>query len=95
MILSIYVSDAETESGNEHNNDNANNNDKDKNVNSDQEEIEEEPEKHAKNKKYTKEDFIAKKHGNEREPWVQEPCIFLLRNLKQKRNNIIKNYVIG
>ncbi|KAK1667819.1 hypothetical protein QYE76_055978 [Lolium multiflorum] len=29
----------------------------------DKEEVEKEPEKHAKNKKYTKEDFIAEKHG--------------------------------
>ncbi|KAK1667995.1 hypothetical protein QYE76_056154 [Lolium multiflorum] len=54
---SISISDAETESGNEHDNDN------DKNDASDKEEVEDEPEKHAKNKKYTKEDFIAKKHG--------------------------------
>ncbi|KAK1628159.1 hypothetical protein QYE76_002474 [Lolium multiflorum] len=54
---SISISDAETESGNEHDKDN------DKNDASDKEEIENEPEKHAKNKKYTKEDFIAKKHG--------------------------------
>ncbi|KAK1647778.1 hypothetical protein QYE76_065583 [Lolium multiflorum] len=55
---SISISDAETESGNEHDNDN----DNDKNDASDKEEVEDEPEKHAKNKKYTKEDFIAKKH---------------------------------
>ncbi|KAK1605160.1 hypothetical protein QYE76_028833 [Lolium multiflorum] len=54
---SISISDAETESGNEHDNDN--DNDKDA---SDKEEVEDEPEKHTKNKKYTKEDFIAKKH---------------------------------
>ncbi|KAK1605032.1 hypothetical protein QYE76_028705 [Lolium multiflorum] len=54
---SISISDAETESGNEHDKDN------DKNDASDKEEVEDEPEKHAKNKKYTKEDFIAKKHG--------------------------------
>jgi hypothetical protein len=63
---SISISDAETESGNEHAND------KDKNDACDKEESEEEPEKHSKNKKYTKEDFLAKKHGNEREPWVQK-----------------------
>ncbi|KAK1685758.1 hypothetical protein QYE76_046606 [Lolium multiflorum] len=40
--------------------------DNDKNDASDKEEVEEEPEKHAKNKKYTKEDFIAKKHGTAR-----------------------------
>ncbi|KAK1627680.1 hypothetical protein QYE76_001995 [Lolium multiflorum] len=51
---SISISDAETESGNEHDND--------KNDTPDKEEVEEEPEKHAKNKKYTKEDFIAEKH---------------------------------
>ncbi|KAK1610330.1 hypothetical protein QYE76_034003 [Lolium multiflorum] len=54
---STSISDAETESGNEHDKDN------DKNDVSDKEEVEDEPEKHAKNKKYTKEDFIAKKHG--------------------------------
>ncbi|KAK1652356.1 hypothetical protein QYE76_070161 [Lolium multiflorum] len=53
---SISISDAETESGNEHDKDN------DKNDTPDKEEVEEEPEKHAKNKKYTKEDFIAEKH---------------------------------
>jgi hypothetical protein len=51
---SVSIFDAETESGNA----------------SDKEEVEEEPEKLAKNAKYTKEDFIANKHGNEREPWV-------------------------
>ncbi|KAK1627296.1 hypothetical protein QYE76_001611 [Lolium multiflorum] len=56
---SISISDAETESGNEHDKDN------DKDDTPDKEEVEEEPEKHAKNKKYTKEDFIAEKHGLE------------------------------
>ncbi|KAK1619241.1 hypothetical protein QYE76_024758 [Lolium multiflorum] len=56
---SISISDAETESGNEHDN----SEDNDKNDTPDKEEVEEEPEKHAKNKKYTKEDFIAEKHG--------------------------------
>ncbi|KAK1649512.1 hypothetical protein QYE76_067317 [Lolium multiflorum] len=55
---SISISDAETESGNEHDNNNGN----DKNDVSDKEEVEDEPEKQDKNKKYTKEDFIAKKH---------------------------------
>ncbi|KAK1646485.1 hypothetical protein QYE76_064290 [Lolium multiflorum] len=54
---SISISDAETESGNEHEEDN------DKNDTPDKEEIEKEPKKHAKNKKYTKEDFITEKHG--------------------------------
>jgi hypothetical protein len=57
---SISIFYAETESGNA----------------SDKEEVEEEPEKLAKNGKYTKEDFITNKHGNEREPWVQKPMPF-------------------
>jgi hypothetical protein len=57
---SISIFDAETENGNA----------------SDKEEVEEEPEKLAKNVKYTKEDFIATKHGSEREPWVQKPMPF-------------------
>ncbi|KAK1696057.1 hypothetical protein QYE76_012754 [Lolium multiflorum] len=75
---SISISDAETESGNEHDKDN------DKDDTPDKEEVEEEPEKHAKNKKYTKEDFITKKHGNEREPWVQKPMPFPAKKLKSK-----------
>ncbi|KAK1665525.1 hypothetical protein QYE76_053684 [Lolium multiflorum] len=75
---SISISDAETESGNEHDEDNDNNDTPDK------EEIEKEPEKHAKNKKYTKEDFITKKHGNEREPWVQKQMPFPAKKLKSK-----------
>ncbi|KAK1666128.1 hypothetical protein QYE76_054287 [Lolium multiflorum] len=75
---SISISDAETESGNEHEEDN------DKNDTPDKEEIEKEPEKHAKNKKYTKEDFITEKHGNEREPWVQKQMPFPAKKLKSK-----------
>ncbi|KAK1632089.1 hypothetical protein QYE76_006404 [Lolium multiflorum] len=74
---SISISDAETESGNEHEEDN------DKNDTPDKEEIEKEPEKPAKNKKYTKEDFIEK-HGNEREPWVQKQMPFPAKKLKSK-----------
>ncbi|KAK1610331.1 hypothetical protein QYE76_034004 [Lolium multiflorum] len=76
----ISISDAETESGNEHDNNNGN----DKNDVSDKEEVEDEPEKQDKNKKYTKEDFIAKKHGNEREPWVQKQMPFPAKKLKSK-----------
>jgi hypothetical protein len=51
---SVSISDAKTEPGNAF----------------DKEEVEEEPEKIDKNAKYTKEDFIATKHGKEKEPWV-------------------------
>jgi hypothetical protein len=65
---SVSISDAETESGNA----------------SYKEEVEEEPEKLAKNAKYTKEDFIATKHGSEREPWVQKPMHFPGKKHKSK-----------
>ena len=29
-----------------------------------------------KNKRYDKRDFVARKHGKEREPWVQKPMPF-------------------
>jgi hypothetical protein len=63
---SVFISDAEIESGNA----------------SDKEEVEEEPEKLAKNAKYTKEDFIANKHGSEREP--QKPMPFPGKKHKSK-----------
>jgi len=69
---SVSISDAETESGSE------------KDDSSDKEEAEKEPEKHAKNARYTKEDFVANKHGNEREPWVQKPMSFPHKKLKTK-----------
>jgi hypothetical protein len=65
---SVSISDDKTEPGNA----------------SDKEEVEEEPEKLAKNAKYTKEDFITNKHGNEREPWVQKPMPFPGKKHKSK-----------
>ena len=35
-------------------------------------------------KKYTKEDFIAKKHGSERGPWVKKQMPFPAKKLKSK-----------
>ena len=40
--------------------------------------------KHDKSKKYTKENFIAKKHGSDREPWVQKKMPFPAKKLKSK-----------
>jgi hypothetical protein len=65
---SVSISDAKTEPGDA----------------SGKEEFEEEPEKLAKNAKYTKEDFIANKHGNEREPWVQKQMPFPGKKYKSK-----------
>src|SRR3954451_25481683 len=69
---SVSISDAETESGNEKGNA------------SDKEEVEEETKELDKNAKYTKEDFIARKHGSEREPWVQIPMSFPHKKLNTK-----------
>jgi hypothetical protein len=73
---SVSISDAETESVNA----------------SDKEEVEEEPEKLAKNAKYTKEDFIANKHGSEREPWVQKPMPFPGKKHKSKEEEHYKRF---
>ena len=37
-----------------------------------------------KNKRYDKRDFVARKHGKEREPWVQKPMLFHPSQLKRK-----------
>src|SRR4051812_8316116 len=42
---------------------------------------EEVPDKH---KKYTREDFLARRHGKEREPWVQKPMPFPGKSVKTK-----------
>jgi hypothetical protein len=76
---SVSISDAETKS------DNA----------SDKEEVEEEPEKLAKNAKYTNADFIANKHGNEGEPWVQKPMPFPGKKHKSNEENTTTGFVNG
>src|SRR3954464_11713508 len=76
---SVSISDAETESGN------------DKSDTSDKE-IEEEPEKHTRSTKFTKEDFIANKHGKEREPWVQKPLPFPNKKHKSKEEEHYNKY---
>jgi hypothetical protein len=59
---------------------------------SDKEEVEEEPEKFAKNAKYTKEDFITNKHGNEREPWVQKPISFSGKKHKSRKKKTTTDF---
>ena len=75
---SISVSDAETENGNEPVNDN------DRNKDNNNEEVESDSDSDTKNKNHTKEDFIAKKHGKEREPWVQKSMPFPNKKHKSK-----------
>ena len=58
----ISISDAETEDDNESINGTGKDNEPNK------EESDEEPEKPLKNRKYNKEELVARKHGSEREP---------------------------
>ena len=74
----ISISEAETENDNEHINDIYKGNDPNK------EESNEEPEKPPKNRKYNKEELVPRKHGSEREPWVQKPMPFPNKNYKLK-----------
>ena len=39
---------------------------------------------HPKNKIYDKRDFVARKHGKEREPWVQKPMPFPPKSTNKK-----------
>src|SRR3954462_4790107 len=71
---SISTSDAETEDGAEPEKDAEKN---------DPPEVREE-EAPDKRKKYTREDFIARRHGKEREPWVQKPMPFPSKSVKTK-----------
>ena len=82
----ISMSDAETQSGNEH--------EPSKNINDDAQrsndnDVEIEPvvdldKPQSKNQRYDKRDFVARKHGKEREPWVQKPMPFPLKPSKKK-----------
>ena len=73
----ISISDAKTQSGDEHEpSDNANNNVHVDAKPSKNNEVEIEPvvdldNPQSKNQRYDKIDFVARKHGKEREPWVQ------------------------
>ena len=72
----ISISDAETPSGDEHEPSNDN-------------DVEIEPavdldNLQSKNQRYDKRDFVARKHGKEREPWVQKPMPFPPKPSKKK-----------
>ena len=74
----IAISDVETQSGDEHepsDNDNVQVDAQPSNDN----DVEVEPaidldNPQSKNQRYDKRDFVARKHGKEREPWVQKPA---------------------
>ena len=46
-----------------------------------------------KNKRYDKRDFVARKHGREREPWVQKPMPFPSKALKSKDEDAFNHFV--
>ncbi|KAI4978059.1 hypothetical protein ZWY2020_014613 [Hordeum vulgare] len=93
----ISASDAETQSGDEH--------ERGENVDSDvhnnaqhshDEDVEIEPMVNPDNpqpKRYDKNDFTARKHGKEREPWVQRPMPFPSKPSKKKDDEDFKRFV--
>jgi hypothetical protein len=66
-----------------------------KSGNASDKEVEEELEKLAKNAKYSKEDFIANKHGSKSEPWCKNQCLFLVRNTNPRKRKTITGFVNG
>ena len=86
----IFISDAETQSGNEpETSDNVNDSVHDDAQPSNDNDIEIEhvvdlDNPQSKNQRYDKKDFVARKHGKEREPWVQKPMSFSPKPSKKK-----------
>ncbi|KAI5014660.1 hypothetical protein ZWY2020_056050 [Hordeum vulgare] len=93
----VSVSDAKTQSGDEHEpNDNINSdvhvdsqpiNDKDVEIEPDLDNPQ------PKTKRYDKNDFAARKHGKEREPWVQKPMPFPPKPSKKKDDEDFERFV--
>src|SRR3954469_23545602 len=86
----ISMSDAETQSGNEHEpSENVNDDVHDDAQPSNDNDVEIEPavdldNPQSKNQRYDKRVFVARKHGKEREPWVQKPMPFPPKPSKKK-----------
>ena len=94
----ISISNAETQSGNEHEpSDNING---DVHVDaqpSNDNDVQTEPvvdldNPQSKNQHYDKRDFVARKHGKEREPWVQKPMPFPPKPSKKKDDEDFKRF---
>ena len=91
----ISISDAETQSGNEHEtSDNVNNDVHIDAQPSNDNDIEIEPvvdldNPQSKNQCYDKRDFVARKHGKEREPWFRNPCLFLPNHPRKRMMRIL------
>ena len=94
----ISISDAETQSGDEHEpsdnvNDDVNDDVHDDAQPSNNNDVEIEPvvdldNPQSKNQCYDKRDFVARKHGKEREPWVQKPMPFPPKPSKKRMMRI-------
>ncbi|KAI4971905.1 hypothetical protein ZWY2020_002819 [Hordeum vulgare] len=94
----VSVSDAETQSGDEHDpNDNINSDVHDDAQPSNDKDVEIEhvdlDNPQPKNKRYDKNDFAARKHGKEKEPWVQKPMPFPPRPSKKKDDEDFEQFV--
>ncbi|KAI4982377.1 hypothetical protein ZWY2020_022869 [Hordeum vulgare] len=93
----IFASDAETQSGDEHKP--GDNMDSDVHNNaqpSNDEDVDIEPTVNPDNpqpKKYDKNDFTARKHGKEREPWVQRSMPFPPKPSKKKDDEDFERFV--
>ena len=93
----ISASDAETQSGDEH--EPGDNMDSDVHNNaqpSNDKDVEIEPTVNPDNpqpKRYDKNDFTARKHGKEREPWVQRPMPFPPKPSKKKDDEDFERFV--
>ncbi|KAI4977160.1 hypothetical protein ZWY2020_050970 [Hordeum vulgare] len=93
----ISASDAQTQSGDEH--EPCDNMDSDVHNNaqpSNDEDVEIEPMVNPDNpqpKRYDKNDFTARKHGKEREPWVQRPIPFPPKPSKKKDDEDFERFV--
>ena len=88
------ISDAETQSGNEHEpSENVNDDVHDDAQPSNDNDVDIEPavdldNPQSKNQRYDKRDFVARKHGKEREPWVQKPMLFLPNHPRKRMMRI-------
>ncbi|KAI4995943.1 hypothetical protein ZWY2020_040445 [Hordeum vulgare] len=93
----ISASDAETQSGDEHEPGDNMGSDVNNNAQpSNDEDVEIEPTVNPDNpqpKKYDKNDFTARKHGKEREPWVRRPMPFPPKPSKKKDDEDFERFV--
>jgi hypothetical protein len=97
----VSISDAETQSGDEHTPDVTNEilaDTQPENVGEPNNDIEIEPAEdldnpQPKNKRYEKKDLVARKHGKERKPWVRKPMPFPPKPSKSKDEEDFDHFV--